>query len=236
MTNAHSARDWFLKAAKDEAHVAKHFAALSTNEKEVTKFGIKMHAICAKKESSAENMPGKRKAKESVMAERFEQRSKQYLNEVRRGAKSINTQLSNATRATSHDQRTISNQTGTKQRRSDCRVSVGFRNGEAKAFVGSHGNYARVAAVTRKTGATIWYHDLPIFATNPDLSLGLDGPVVANGLVYYTLVTATGTIIKAYDTDTGKLAMAVHNSRLAARMRTPDMLADVSNTNTSRAA
>src|SRR3984957_15860941 len=40
MTNAHSARDWFLKAAKDEAHVAKHFAALSTNEKEVVKFGI----------------------------------------------------------------------------------------------------------------------------------------------------------------------------------------------------
>src|ERR1700742_2632833 len=40
MTNAHSARDWFLKAAKDETHVAKHFAALSTNEKEVTKFGI----------------------------------------------------------------------------------------------------------------------------------------------------------------------------------------------------
>jgi glucose-6-phosphate isomerase len=40
MTNAHSARDWFLKAAKDEKHVAKHFAALSTNEKEVVKFGI----------------------------------------------------------------------------------------------------------------------------------------------------------------------------------------------------
>jgi glucose-6-phosphate isomerase len=40
MTNAHSARDWFLQTAKDEAHVAKHFAALSTNEKEVVKFGI----------------------------------------------------------------------------------------------------------------------------------------------------------------------------------------------------
>jgi glucose-6-phosphate isomerase len=40
MTNAHSARDWFLKAAKDEANVAKHFAALSTNEKDVVKFGI----------------------------------------------------------------------------------------------------------------------------------------------------------------------------------------------------
>ncbi|EOV3993734.1 glucose-6-phosphate isomerase [Escherichia coli] len=40
MTNAHSARDWFLKAAGDEKHVAKHFAALSTNAKAVGKFGI----------------------------------------------------------------------------------------------------------------------------------------------------------------------------------------------------
>lgn len=40
MTNAHSARNWFLEHAKDEAHVAKHFAALSTNEKDVVKFGI----------------------------------------------------------------------------------------------------------------------------------------------------------------------------------------------------
>ncbi|MBS4066150.1 MAG: glucose-6-phosphate isomerase [Chitinophagaceae bacterium] len=40
MTNAHTARDWFLQHAKDETFVAKHFAALSTNEKEVVKFGI----------------------------------------------------------------------------------------------------------------------------------------------------------------------------------------------------
>lgn len=40
MTNAHTAREWFLKKAKNEKHVAKHFAALSTNEKEVVKFGI----------------------------------------------------------------------------------------------------------------------------------------------------------------------------------------------------
>ena len=40
MTNANSARDWFLATAKDEKHVAKHFAALSTNAKEVEKFGI----------------------------------------------------------------------------------------------------------------------------------------------------------------------------------------------------
>ncbi|WP_273396053.1 glucose-6-phosphate isomerase [Actinobacillus porcinus] len=40
MTNANSARDWFLATAKDEKHVAKHFAALSTNAAEVAKFGI----------------------------------------------------------------------------------------------------------------------------------------------------------------------------------------------------
>ncbi|MDE3144670.1 MAG: glucose-6-phosphate isomerase [Bacteroidota bacterium] len=40
MTNAHTARAWFLEHAKDEKHIAKHFAALSTNEKDVVKFGI----------------------------------------------------------------------------------------------------------------------------------------------------------------------------------------------------
>ena len=40
MTNAHTARTWFLEHAKDEAMVAKHFAALSTNEKAVVAFGI----------------------------------------------------------------------------------------------------------------------------------------------------------------------------------------------------
>ncbi|MEI7252030.1 glucose-6-phosphate isomerase [Pectobacterium versatile] len=40
MTNAHSARDWFLKTAQDDKHVAKHFAALSTNAKAVGEFGI----------------------------------------------------------------------------------------------------------------------------------------------------------------------------------------------------
>lgn len=40
MTNAHTARDWLLATAKDESAVAKHFAALSTNAKEVEKFGI----------------------------------------------------------------------------------------------------------------------------------------------------------------------------------------------------
>jgi glucose-6-phosphate isomerase len=40
MTNALTARAWFLKEAKNEKHIARHFAALSTNEKEVVKFGI----------------------------------------------------------------------------------------------------------------------------------------------------------------------------------------------------
>ena len=40
MTNAHTARTWFLSEAKDEKFIASHFAALSTNENEVVKFGI----------------------------------------------------------------------------------------------------------------------------------------------------------------------------------------------------
>ena len=40
ISNAISAREWFLSTAKDKAHVAKHFVALSTNTKDVTEFGI----------------------------------------------------------------------------------------------------------------------------------------------------------------------------------------------------
>jgi glucose-6-phosphate isomerase len=40
MTNAHTVRAWFLEHAKEEKHIAKHFAALSTNEEMVTAFGI----------------------------------------------------------------------------------------------------------------------------------------------------------------------------------------------------
>ena len=40
MTNAHTARDWFLKQAGDIKHVARHFVAISTNTAEVAKFGI----------------------------------------------------------------------------------------------------------------------------------------------------------------------------------------------------
>ncbi|KAK2464708.1 hypothetical protein APHAL10511_003284 [Amanita phalloides] len=40
ITNAETARAWFLESAKDKAHVAKHFVALSTNTKAVEAFGI----------------------------------------------------------------------------------------------------------------------------------------------------------------------------------------------------
>lgn len=40
ITNAQTAKAWFLEEAKDIKHVAKHFVALSTNTKDVTAFGI----------------------------------------------------------------------------------------------------------------------------------------------------------------------------------------------------
>ena len=40
MTNAFSARKWLLDALKDDAAVARHFVAVSTNAEEVAKFGI----------------------------------------------------------------------------------------------------------------------------------------------------------------------------------------------------
>ena len=40
MTNAHSARDWALASLGDDAAIAKHFVAVSTNATEVEKFGI----------------------------------------------------------------------------------------------------------------------------------------------------------------------------------------------------
>ena len=40
MTNAHTARSWFVEKVVDEKHVATHFVALSTNEKAVNAFGI----------------------------------------------------------------------------------------------------------------------------------------------------------------------------------------------------
>src|SRR4029077_18133448 len=40
MTNAHTARAWALQKLGNEKAVAKHFVAVSTNAKEVAKFGI----------------------------------------------------------------------------------------------------------------------------------------------------------------------------------------------------
>lgn len=40
MTNAQTAKEWFLKSAQQEKYVAKHFVALSTAKKEVLEFGI----------------------------------------------------------------------------------------------------------------------------------------------------------------------------------------------------
>ncbi|MDR1478810.1 MAG: glucose-6-phosphate isomerase [Planctomycetaceae bacterium] len=40
MTNAESAKDWFLKTAQDKSAIAKHFAAISTNKQKVEAFGI----------------------------------------------------------------------------------------------------------------------------------------------------------------------------------------------------
>lgn len=40
MTNAFSARDWFLQYAKEKKHISKHFVAISTNREKVEEFGI----------------------------------------------------------------------------------------------------------------------------------------------------------------------------------------------------
>ncbi len=40
ITNANSAKEWFLKKTGGKGDIAKHFVALSTNEDAVTKFGI----------------------------------------------------------------------------------------------------------------------------------------------------------------------------------------------------
>jgi glucose-6-phosphate isomerase len=40
LANAHTARAWFLESAGEERHIARHFVALSTNQREVEAFGI----------------------------------------------------------------------------------------------------------------------------------------------------------------------------------------------------
>lgn len=47
MTNAHSARKWFLEQAKSESAIAKHFIALSTNQQAVEEFGISLSNMFA---------------------------------------------------------------------------------------------------------------------------------------------------------------------------------------------
>lgn len=47
MTNATSARTWFLASANEDTHVAKHFVALSTNAKAVQEFGIDINNMFA---------------------------------------------------------------------------------------------------------------------------------------------------------------------------------------------
>jgi len=42
MTNAHTAREWFLRTAKDPSFVSRHFVAISTNREKVDAFGIEV--------------------------------------------------------------------------------------------------------------------------------------------------------------------------------------------------
>ena len=53
---------------------------------EVTKLGIEMFAVCAKDAAKADNSPGKRQARETLFAQKFEQVSKRYLQDLRRQA------------------------------------------------------------------------------------------------------------------------------------------------------
>jgi peptidyl-prolyl cis-trans isomerase SurA len=52
---------------------------------EPTRHGIELFAICAKNESKGDT-PGRRKVREAVLSERFDQESKRYLRELRRNA------------------------------------------------------------------------------------------------------------------------------------------------------
>jgi peptidyl-prolyl cis-trans isomerase SurA len=53
---------------------------------DITKLGIEMFAVCNKTEAKADNSPGKRQARESIFAKKFQQLSKRYLDELRRAA------------------------------------------------------------------------------------------------------------------------------------------------------
>jgi peptidyl-prolyl cis-trans isomerase SurA len=53
---------------------------------EITRFGVEMFAVCAKDAAKADNSPGKRQARETLFAQKFEQVSKRYLQDLRRQA------------------------------------------------------------------------------------------------------------------------------------------------------
>jgi peptidyl-prolyl cis-trans isomerase SurA len=53
---------------------------------EITKLGIEMFAVCAKDASKADNSAGKKQARETLFAEKFDQVSKRYLQDLRRSA------------------------------------------------------------------------------------------------------------------------------------------------------
>jgi len=53
---------------------------------EITKLGVEMFAVCAKDAAKADNTPGKKRARETLFAEKFEQVSKRYLQDLRRAA------------------------------------------------------------------------------------------------------------------------------------------------------
>jgi peptidyl-prolyl cis-trans isomerase SurA len=52
---------------------------------EVTRLGVEVFAICAKHETKTDS-PGRRQARDAVYAERYEQQSKRYLEQIRRNA------------------------------------------------------------------------------------------------------------------------------------------------------
>ena len=62
--------------------------------------------------------------------------------------------------------------------------------------------YDRMAALDRNTGQVLWSHDVPSDLNSGGLG---EGPIVANGLVYFTDRNFGQTTIKAFDTLTGKL-------------------------------
>ena len=53
---------------------------------EATKLGVEMFAVCSKDASKADNSPGKKQARETLLGQKFEVQSKKYLQELRRQA------------------------------------------------------------------------------------------------------------------------------------------------------